>query len=138
LLDRHTFDVPPSLVERRTDALLASLDVRLPEVDQQQALDQLRLKMRPRAEGQVRAELLLDALAARDGISVSEADITTELEAMVARERHRGDRRELPGDRAELRAALRAKLVRDRALSRVIASAKVMPAPAAESVAREK
>jgi hypothetical protein len=33
---------------------------------------------------------------------------------------------------------LRAKLVRDRALSRVIANAKVMPAPAAESVAREK
>ena len=138
LITRHSFEVPSSLVERRTDALLASLDVRLPEVDQQQALDQLRLKIRPRAEGQVRAELLLDALAAREGISVSEADITTELEAMVARERQRGDRREPPGDRSELRAALRAKLVRDRALSRVIANAKVMPAPAAESVAREK
>ena len=139
LIARHRFEVPSSLVDRRTDALLASLDVRLPpEGEQEQVLDQLRQKLRPRAEGQVRAELLLDALAARDGIVVSEADVTTELAAMTARERQLGDRRRAPADRPELRAALRAKLVRDRALSRVVANAKVMPAPAAESVAREK
>jgi len=139
LIARHRFEVPSSLVDRRTDALLASLDVRLPpEGEQEQVLDQLRQKLRPRAEGQVRAELLLDALAARDGIVVSEADVTTELAAMAARERQLGDRRRAPADRPELRAALRAKLVRDRALSRVVANAKVMPAPAAESVAREK
>src|SRR5262249_57835455 len=77
LVTRHSFEVPSSLVERRTDALLASLDVRLPEVDQQQALDQLRLKIRPRAEGQGRAGVLLGALAAPRGISGAEAGITT-------------------------------------------------------------
>jgi len=36
------------------------------------------------------------------------------------------------------RAALRAKLVRDRALARLLSAARVMPPEAAESVAHEK
>src|SRR6266850_8070407 len=139
LIARHPFDVPSTLVERRTEALLASLDVRLPaEADREAALARVREQLRPRAEKQIRAELLLDALAERDRLEVSAEEIEAEIEAIAARERQVPERVRALYERPEMRAALRAKLVRDRALARLLAAARVMPPSAAESVAHEK
>jgi trigger factor len=139
LVARHEFDVPSSLVDRRTDALIASLDVRLPEgADREHALTQLRAQLRPRAERQIRAELLLDAVAARDAIEVSEADVVQEIETMAARERQIVERVRALYERAEARAALKARMIRERALAGVLAGARIMPGAAAESVAHEK
>src|SRR5262245_47511333 len=72
-LARHPFEAPPSLVDRRTDALIAGLGVRLPEgADHDRALGQMRAELRPRAERQVRAELLLDAIALREQVEVED------------------------------------------------------------------
>ena len=139
LLARHSFDVPSTLVERRTEALLESLDVRLPEgVDRTQALGRLREQLRPRAERQVRVELLLVAFAEREHIDASEDDVSGEIEAIAARERQVPERVRAVYERPEMRAALRAKIVRDRALAKLLAAARVMPPSAAESVAHEK
>src|SRR5439155_1565550 len=74
--------------ERRIEALLQSFDLRLPEgAEREAALARLREQLRPRAERQVRSELLLDALAARDAIVVSDDELDAEVEAIAARER---------------------------------------------------
>src|SRR5436305_4049474 len=135
----HAFDVPSTLVERRTQALLESLELRLPEgAERTQALARLGEQLRPRAERQVRAELLLDALAARDAIVVSDDELDAEIDGIAAREGQVVERVRAFYERPEARAALRAKLVRDRALARVLAAARVMPSSPAESVAHEK
>ncbi len=139
VLARHAFDVPATLVERRIEALLQSLDLRLPEgAEREAALARLREQLRPRAERQVRSELVLDALAARDAIVVSDDELAAEVEAIAARERQVVERVRAFYERPEARAALRAKLVRDRALARLVAAARVMPSAPAESVAHEK
>jgi trigger factor len=139
LVARHPFDVPPSLVARRTDALIASLDLRLPEgAEREQALAQLRTQVAPRAERQVRAELLLDAVAGREGIEVTDEEVSTEVAAIAARERQVVERVRALYERPEARAALHARMVRDRALARLIAAARIMPQSPSESVAHEK
>ena len=139
LLARHPFDVPSTLVERRTEALVVSLEVRLPEgAEREQALARLREQLRPRAERQVRAELLLDAIAARDGVVVSDEELQAEIDAIAPREGQAVERVRAFYERAEARAALRAKVVRDRVLAGLLAAARVMPSLAAESVAHEK
>ncbi len=139
LLSRHTFEVPESLVARRSDAMLASLDVRLPEgVEQDRALDGLRQQLRPRAERDVRAELILDALAEREGFSVVDDALNAEVDAMAAREGQAPERVRAFYDRPEARAALRARMIRQRALEHVLGAAKIVPVPVTEEVAREK
>ncbi len=139
LLTRHEFEVPESLVVRRSDAMLASLDVRLPDgVDQDRALDGLRQQIRPRAERDVRAELILDAVAEREGMMVEDDALDAEVDAMAAREGQAPERVRAFYDRPEARAALRARLTRQRALDHVLGSAKIVPLVATEEVAREK
>ncbi len=139
LLARHPFDVPPSLVERRVDALLANLEVRLPEgAERDSALAGLRDQLRPRAQRQVAAELLLDAVAEREGTTVTEAEVSTAVDAIAAREREVVERVRGLYAKPEARAALRAQLVRDRTLSALVERARVVPLAAGESVAHEK
>jgi trigger factor len=139
VISRHPFDVPSTLVDRRTEALLAGLDFRsAPGPEREQALARVRDQLRPRAERQVRAELILDAFAEREGIDATSDDVDAEIAAIATRERQVPERVRAAYDRPEMRAALRAKLVRDRALSRLLAAARVMPPSAAESVAHEK
>jgi trigger factor len=139
LLARHAFDVPSTLVERRTEALIASLDLRLPEgTDRHEAAARLGEHLRPRAERQVRAELLLDAVAVREGFQANDDEVSAEIDAIAAREGQVVERVRAFYERPEARAALRAKLVRERVLAKLTAAARVMPSSPAESVAHEK
>jgi trigger factor len=139
LIARHPFDVPSTLVDRRTEALLASLELRgVAGPEREQALARLRDQLRPRAERQIRAELLLDALAERERVEVTNDDVDAEIAAIAVREHQVPERVRAVYERPEMRAALRTKLVRERALSRLLAAARVMPPSAAESVAHEK
>jgi trigger factor len=139
LLERHTFEVPASMAERRAEALASTLDLRLPEgPERERALGEVRTQLLPRAERQVRAELLLDAIAARDGVAVADEELTAEIEAMAMRERRVVEQVRSFYERPEARAALRAKLVRDRVLATLVEGARVVPASTAQSVAHEK
>ncbi len=130
LITRYTFEVPPSLVERRTEALLANLDLRLPEgSERDKAVTELRVQLTPRAERQVRAELLLDAIAARDGVVVDEGALAAEVEAIAAREQQVPERVRAFYQAPEAKEALRARLVRERALAALTLQARITPAP---------
>jgi trigger factor len=125
LLERHVFEVPASLVTRRGDTILASLGVRLPDgAEAESTLARLREQVRPQAEREVRADLLLDALAAREAVEITDADVDAEIAAMAARERQAPERLRALYERAEARDALRARLRRIRALEHAVSLAK--------------
>jgi trigger factor len=139
LLARHQFEVPESMITRRADAILGSLDVRLPEgVDQERALTELRAQVRPTAERDVRADLLLDAIAEQEKISVTDADVSAEIAAVATREGQPAERVRAVYDRPEMRAALAARMSRERAMATVVARARIMPNDGSGEVARGK
>ena len=128
VLARHTFEVPPSMVERRTHAILSQLDVRLPPgADQEKAFEEVAAQVRPRADRQVRSEMILDEMARRDGVDVTESEVTTEIESLAASQKDAAARvRSLYGQ-PEARAALRAQMRRERVLRRLVSEARVVP-----------
>jgi trigger factor len=138
LLARHPFDVPAALVERRCEAMLAALDVRVPPgMRQEEATDRLRAQIRPRAERDVRADLLLDAIAERDGLVPNEATLSREIEALAAQEQQSPERVRALYDRPEARSALRVRLGRREVLERLVRTARIVPGPAPGEVAVE-
>jgi trigger factor len=105
LLGRHSFPVPEALVERQVDARLEravrrliaqGVDPRAVNVD----WVAMRQQQRERAEGDVRAELLLDRIANTEKIEVSEEELERELQAIA----------EASGENI---AAVRARLTRE-------------------------
>lgn len=137
LVTRHAFEVPASLVDRRCDALLAAHDVRIPEGPEGEALlERLRAEVRPRAERDIRAELVLDAIAAVRNVTVGDDDLDGEIAALAERQRQAPERLRAFYERPEARNALRARLGRERALSLVLADAKVVPREIPKEVAR--
>jgi trigger factor len=104
LLERHPFEVAPSLVERQLDVVvqrahlglaLSGIDPTGQHVDQQK----LREELRQTARDDVRSALLLTALAKKEQVEVTEADV----EKRIA---------ELAQARGQSAARLRAELQR--------------------------
>jgi trigger factor len=137
LVERHPFEVPGSLVLRRCDALLAALDVRIPQGSEGETiLERLREEVKPRAEREVRSDLLLDAIATTQGIEVGDDALEAEIEGIARRQQQAPERLRAIYERPEARHALRARLRRERALALVLADAKVVPRAMPKDVAR--
>ena len=127
LIARHPFDVPPSLVDRRCEALLAAFDVRIPKGPEgEQLLDRLRADVRPRAEREVRADLLLDAIAAAHGVTIDDTGLDAEIDTLAQHQQQAPERIRAFYERPEARSALRSRLRRERALALVLGEAKVV------------
>jgi trigger factor len=130
LVTRNPFEVPKALVERQVDSfvedLLARAGERRAELESDaHRLEKLRDEYRPRAERQVRAVLALDALASQNGIEAAEGDVDDRISELAGRAGEQAARiREAYRDPAA-RAELRARIARERALERVVASARV-------------
>ncbi len=85
LLERHAFEVPPTLVERQLREDLQKFAESLSEqgVDVEKAdihWDKMAESQRPVAERKVRAFFLLEALAKQKGVQVTDADLDAALE----------------------------------------------------------
>jgi trigger factor len=133
LVARQAFDVPPSLVDRRCDALLSAFDVRLPDgPDGEQLLTRLRADVRPRAEKEVRADLLLDAIAAARGVTIDDTDLDAEIDTLAHRQQQAPERIRSFYERPEARHALRNRMTRERTLALVLGEAKVVPQRSAQ------
>ncbi len=85
LLERHSFEVPPTLVERQLHEDLQKFAESLVEqgVDVQKAdihWEEMAASQRPAAEKKVRAYYLLGALARQNGIEITDSDVDAALE----------------------------------------------------------
>jgi len=88
LLEKNTFDVPRSMVDRAVDLMLrgalrnmaqSGIDPRQLNVD----FDSLREEIRPRAENEVKGTLLLEAIAQKENLNASDEDIEKKLESLA-------------------------------------------------------
>ena len=81
VVEANPFEVPASMVERYTDAVLGEAE----DVDPEQ-LDELRAELRPASEFAVRRDLLASRITEEHGLLASSDEVGAQLEA-VARER---------------------------------------------------
>ncbi len=88
LLARTPFEAPPSLVRQEQESIhreqwerLRQYGVNLEGMDREQMLE----RVQPQAERRVRGRLLLERIAAQEGLTVDEAELEDGLERIAAR-----------------------------------------------------
>jgi trigger factor len=132
-LAKNEFEVPPSLIERTIDSMIEStaerlsrsgIDIRQLQLD----LPRLRADLREKALHQVRAALLLEAIAEAEKVEVGEADVEKEI-ARIAEDHG------VPLERAkkdfrgrEALAALNVRIKEEKAFEVLTSSATIKPA----------
>jgi trigger factor len=141
LVEKNPIEVPGLMIERQLDFLLQDAK-RMVEQSKDptllEAISKLRVEARPRAEKQVAAMLVLEAIARQEKIEVSEQEVEGRI-SELARE-HRMNPKQL---KAELKQndqleALRYNLRQDKALDFLVGQAKVIEKTmTAEEVAAE-
>lgn len=129
LVEKNPIEVPGLMIERQLDFLLQDAK-RMVEQSKDptllEAIAKLRVEARPRAEKQVAAMLVLEAIARQEKIEVSEQEVEGRI-SELARE-HRMNPKQL---KAELKQndqleALRYNLRQDKALDFLVSQAKVV------------
>jgi trigger factor len=83
LVKSNQFPLPPSLVERQLEGMMERMQRQLSSATgvDEKVLADLRGKLQPRAEDEVRLAFVLSAIAEKEKISVADADLASELEA---------------------------------------------------------
>ena len=140
LLQENDFEVPQTMVDRSAEGLvsefLASMGQRRPPASREQEMrDHLRQEMEPRARQQVRANLLLEAIAGRENIEVGDDDIDHEIEHQAQHAGTAGARLKSLYQDPSARMGLRLQMLRERALDRVVEKANVRTVEEKSSVA---
>jgi trigger factor len=84
LVKANKFPLPPSLVERQLEGMMERMQrqlagSKLPE----NVVHDLRAKMQPKAEDEVRLAFVMSAIAEKEKISASDAEVAAELEASL-------------------------------------------------------
>ncbi len=143
LVKKHDFPVPESLVEHQMDVRLErvvrslaaqGVDPRAVNVD----WVALRRRQEDRARDDVKAELIIDRIATKENIDVSDEDVTRELEHVAG---HSGESAEALRARLTKQGTLdrmKAKLRSDKTLEWIEQSAKIKTVAAASAATDTK
>lgn len=97
LVKANSFPLPPSMVQRQLEGMLDRLKHRLfggANINEK-ALGDLRAKMLPQAEDEVRLAFVLNAIAEKEKIEATEAELKAELDKSLAEEADPAKRKEL-------------------------------------------
>jgi trigger factor len=83
LVKANPFPLPPTLVERQLEGMMERMQRQLSGGANvsEAVLKDLREKLKPKAEDEVRLAFVISAIAEKEKIEVAEADLTAELEA---------------------------------------------------------
>lgn len=126
LVERNPFEPPQALVERLVETQLrrvadrieqAGVDPRSVSIDQQ--------KLRKNAELRIKAELLLEAIADKEGISAADADVDAFIEKLAKEEEIPLSKVRAQFSRAPARQALLSKLREDKTLAFLVSQATI-------------
>jgi trigger factor len=137
LLEKNSFEVPRSLVDRQilgmieeTANRLASQGVDLKKVNMD--FEKMKERFAPNAERAVRVSLLLDAIAKQEAVDVPFSEIEAEMKAMAAAARMGYEKvRELYGDEDRM-DALRNRLLERKVMAFLLENAHVKEEVATE------
>lgn len=131
LVEAHDFAVPSSMLARRADAMIQQFfeslgPQRPPAGPQAELAAQLRERLEPEARDQVKATLILEAIAARERIEVTESEVDAAVDVMVRRARG-SEAERLRSYYADpvARAALKMQMLQNRAIELVASKARI-------------
>ena len=129
LMEDHAFEAPPSMVDRELSYLVQRAGSQrapsgaadAPEL----TTDELREELKPQAERRVRTMLLIERIAAAEGITASDADVDVRIEALARASGGQADevRRQYGQDWA--RATLLSQVVSEKTLDFLLQEAEV-------------
>ena len=130
IISNHSFTPPPAMVERQTRYLMERYQNRSseqPASESQPApsMEETRKALEERAKRQVQATLLVEKIAQKENIEVSEKDVQERVDALA---RASGDKAKSVREfysRADAREELRAQIVFDRTLNFLLEKASV-------------
>ncbi|HEY6001007.1 MAG TPA: trigger factor [bacterium] len=131
LAELHPIEVPPTMLERRRESLIAEAERYLvmrgmPWAEVQKTRAQIREDAGPAAERRVRISLVLEAIAAREGITVGEEELAAEIGKIAAANKlEPAEVRRRLVENGSL-AGLAASLLEDKALEWVAERAKMV------------
>ena len=83
LVKTNVFPLPPSMVERQLEGMMERMRRQLMSQTQlsDKVLSDLRAKLQPKAEDEVRLAFVMSAIAEKEKIAVTDAELASELEA---------------------------------------------------------
>ena len=118
LVDRNPFEAPPALVDRVAEGEMRMLVQQITQsgIDPR-TLSLDPVKLRASAELRIKAELLLEAIAVKEQIEVSDADIEAHLEKVAKESDQSLAKVKAQIGRSGQREALKFKLLEDKALA---------------------
>jgi trigger factor len=129
LAELHPIEVPPTMLERRKEALIADAERYLvmrgmPWAEVQKTRAAIREDAKPAAERKVRISLVLEAIAGREQIAVTDEELAAEIAKIAAANKldPAEVRRRLI--RNETMAGLKASLLEDKTLDWVVERAR--------------
>jgi trigger factor len=130
LLRTHPIDVPPSMVERRLESMIEdfmeSLGSRRPPAGREaEVRTRLRSEFEARASEQVKAGLILEAIAQQERLVITEADLDAQVDRLAERTGTAKERVRALYQEPSARTALRARMLQTRALDLVIERANI-------------
>ena len=132
VLERTEFEAPGGMVDGRVDALLREFSMELAQqgmrLNSGEHEDEAREKLRPRAEREVRANILLEHLAEQLEIAVDDEAVATEVSKIVESAGEQADRAREYFANPTNSESLRGQLQRARTLEKLVEGAEITEA----------
>ncbi|MGC8811672.1 MAG: hypothetical protein ACP5Q3_15635, partial [bacterium] len=138
LVTTHSFSVPKSMINRQVESFLARAELQLAREGRRLESagpegEELRETFRPLAEKEVRGSLILEKIAEKEKISVSESDLDAHLEKLAKHLNRRVEAVKNLYQQRNLMDELRQQVLEEKTLDFLIEKAKIKISPHIDS-----
>ncbi len=138
LIEKNSFPVPKSMVERQVQNLISRAETRLAQQGMrlgEESADRQKVRdsFQPMAEREVRSGLILEKIAAMENLSIPEREVEEKLEQLAAQFKQRVEAVKDYYRKKDLVEDLRAQMLEEKTLDFLLSQAKIgtgdMPLP---------
>lgn len=131
LVARNPFPMAPSVIDRHADLMVSRTKVQFMMMGlETEGLDEARMKqgMLAEAEREARASVLLRAIAAKEGIEVTDADVQKRIAEMAAARQENAKKLRAEYEKSGRINGLRAQILEEKTLDKLLSLAKITDA----------
>ena len=114
LVEKHSFDLPESLIDRQVRYLLERQQRNAAAAGEQPSIEDLKKELRPHAERQVKATLLLEKISENEKVDVLDADVQKRIEETARGAGEQASAVRQYYGRPEARESLKSQMIMDR------------------------
>jgi trigger factor len=131
VVKRNPFDIAPALVERHAESMVGRAKAQLMmagiDLDQSEGFDaaKMRDEFKTEAEEEARASILIQAIAEREGIQVSDADVQKRVAELATARQENSKKLRAELERTGRIHGVRAQLLEEKTLDMLLTQAKI-------------